>query len=48
MITAALGTAIPEALVGIHLTMPLALPPEADDQPLTRRSRRRSPSARRS
>ena len=35
MITAALGTAIPEALVGIHLTMPLALPPQADDQPLT-------------
>jgi epoxide hydrolase len=35
MITAALGTAIPEALVGIHLTMPLAPPPQADDQPLT-------------
>jgi epoxide hydrolase len=35
MITAALGNAVPEALVGIHLTMPLALRPDADDQPLS-------------
>ena len=36
MITAALGSAIPEALVGIHLTMPMALRPDPDDQPLSK------------
>ena len=36
VVTAALGSAIPEALVGIHLTMPMALRPDPDDQPLSR------------
>jgi epoxide hydrolase len=35
VVTAALGSAIPEALVGIHLTMPLALRPDHDDRPLS-------------
>jgi pimeloyl-ACP methyl ester carboxylesterase len=35
VVTAALGSAIPEALVGIHLTMPLALRPDRDDRPLS-------------
>jgi pimeloyl-ACP methyl ester carboxylesterase len=34
-VTAALASAIPEAIVGIHLTMPLALRPDPDDQPLS-------------
>jgi pimeloyl-ACP methyl ester carboxylesterase len=37
MITAALGTGMPEAVVGIHLTMPLAeAPPEDERQALTK------------
>ena len=36
MITAALGSAIPEALVGIHLTMPFAPRPDDDEQPLSK------------
>ena len=37
MITAALGTGMPEAVVGIHLTMPLAeAPPEEERQALTK------------
>jgi pimeloyl-ACP methyl ester carboxylesterase len=37
MITAALGTGIPEAVVGIHLTMPLAeAPPVNERQPLSK------------
>ena len=48
MITAALGSAIPEALVGIHLTMPMALRPDADDQPLSTAEQRRSSRAGRS
>jgi len=39
MVTAALGSAIPEALVGIHLTMPMALRPDPDDQPLSKSER---------
>jgi pimeloyl-ACP methyl ester carboxylesterase len=35
VVTAALGSAIPEALAGIHLTMPLA-PRPADDHPLSK------------
>jgi pimeloyl-ACP methyl ester carboxylesterase len=36
MIASALGTGIPENLVGIHLTMPIAAPPPDDEaQPLT-------------
>ena len=35
LITAALGSAIPEAVVGIHLTMPMVLRPESDEQPLS-------------
>ncbi len=35
VITAALAAAIPEALVGIHLTMPLALRPDPDDHVAT-------------
>ncbi len=35
MITSALGTADPEHLVGIHLTMALAERPEDDDRPLS-------------
>ena len=35
MVTAALGTAAPEMLAGIHLTMPLAQKPDDDDQPLS-------------
>ncbi|MCW0216030.1 MAG: epoxide hydrolase [Pseudonocardia sp.] len=36
MVTSALGTGMPEALVGIHLTMPLAeAPPEDERAPLT-------------
>jgi pimeloyl-ACP methyl ester carboxylesterase len=34
LITAALGTAAPESVAGIHLTMPMALRPE-DEHPLT-------------
>jgi pimeloyl-ACP methyl ester carboxylesterase len=33
VVTAALGSAIPEALVGIHLTMPMAPRPDPDDHP---------------
>jgi pimeloyl-ACP methyl ester carboxylesterase len=36
LITAALGSAIPEAVVGIHLTMPTVLRPDPDDQPLSK------------
>jgi epoxide hydrolase len=36
VITSALGTGAPESLVGIHLTMPMALrPPDGERQPLT-------------
>ena len=35
VVTAALGSAVPEALVGIHLTMPMAPRPDPDDHPLT-------------
>ena len=40
LITAALGSAIPEAVVGIHLTMPMVLRPESDDQPLSAAERK--------
>ena len=40
MITAALGSVIPEALVGIHLTMPMAFRPDPDDQPLSAAERK--------
>ena len=37
MITAALASVLPEALVGIHLTMPMAdVPPDAERRPLSR------------
>ena len=39
VVTAALGSALPEALVGIHLTMPLALRPEGNARPLDRSER---------
>lgn len=40
MITAALGTAAPDNIAGIHLTMPIALRPDgADDADLTARER---------
>ena len=39
VITSALGTAAPEFVAGIHLTMPLAPAPE-DPAPLPRPSRR--------
>ena len=48
MITAALGSAIPEALVGIHLTMPMVLRPDPDDSRSARPSGRRCSRARRS
>ena len=35
VVTAALGAAVPEALVGIHVTMPLAPRPDPDDGPST-------------
>ena len=35
VVTAALGAAVPEALVGIHVTMPLAPRPDPDDRPST-------------
>ena len=40
MITSALGTAAPEMLHGIHLTMALAPKPDDDDQPLTEQEKR--------
>jgi pimeloyl-ACP methyl ester carboxylesterase len=40
VVTAALGAGIPEALVGIHLTMPLAGRPDPDDRPLSRAEKR--------
>jgi epoxide hydrolase len=37
MITSALGTGAPENVIGIHLTMPVAAPPDDEDaQPLTK------------